>query len=131
MDAQPGKFHWNELMTRDLAGAKAFYSAVCGWSYDEMEVDGMSYTLIMAGGEPAGGIFEMDRDFEFKDAPVQWIGYVEVEDPDAACAAAAANGGVVIKEPFDVTGVGRIGLTLSKEGAFLGVIKPAPQPMEG
>ena len=126
METKPGKFHWNELMTQDLAGTKAFYSAVCGWSYEEMEVDGMAYTIIMVDGEPAGGIFEMGDDFEFKEAPVQWVGYVSVEDADAACKAAAANGGVVIKEPFDVTGVGRIGLTLSKEGAFLGVIKPAP-----
>jgi len=33
METQPGHFHWNELMTRDLAAAKAFYGAVCGWTY--------------------------------------------------------------------------------------------------
>lgn len=126
MQTPPGQFHWNELMTRDLAAAKAFYGAVCGWTYQEMEVDGMVYTLIMAGDELSGGMFEMTDDFEFKDAPVQWVGYVAVEDADAACKAAADNGGKVIKEPFDVTGVGRIGLTLSKEGAFLGVMKPVP-----
>ena len=129
METQPGHFHWNELMTRDLAAAKAFYGAVCGWTYDEMEVDGMTYTLIMDGEQPVGGMFDMGDDPEFDKAPVQWVGYVSVKDPDAACAAVKAAGGMVVKEPFDVTGVGRIGVTMSKEGAFLGVMKPVP--MEG
>jgi len=126
METQPGHFHWNELMNRDLAAAKAFYGAVCGWTYDKMEVDGMTYTLIMDGEEPVGGMFDMGDDPEFDKAPVQWVGYVSVKDPDAACAAVKAAGGMVVKEPFDVTGVGRNGVTMSKEGAFLGVMKPAP-----
>lgn len=126
MEPQPGHLHWNKLMTRDLAAAKAFYGAVCGWIYDEMEADGMTCTLIMDGEQPVGGMFEMGDDHKFEKAPVQWVGYVSVNDPDAACEAVKTGGGMVVKEPFDVTGVGRIGVTMSKEGTFLGAIKPAP-----
>jgi len=33
---EPGTLVWNELMTRDHEGAKAFYGGVFGYSYDEM-----------------------------------------------------------------------------------------------
>ncbi len=31
-----GTFYWNELMTRDVEKAKAFYGASIGWTYDSM-----------------------------------------------------------------------------------------------
>ena len=124
-----GKFHWNELMTRDLEAAKAFYAKVCGWSYEAMEVDGMSYTIAMAGGEPAGGLFQMEGE-EFEGEDDHWGAFVAVDDADAAAKAAKDAGGQILREPFDVTGVGRIALLADKSGAVLGVIKPAPMPGE-
>ena len=35
-----------------------------------MEVDGMTYTLIMDGEQPVGGMFDMGDDPEFDKAPV-------------------------------------------------------------
>jgi hypothetical protein len=127
MDPRPGHFYWNELMTHDLAAAKAFYAATCGWTYEEMTVDGMVYTVIKVGDMPAGGMFAMSGE-EFAEAPDHWTGYVEVPDCDAAAAAAAKAGGTVIQGPFDITGVGRIALVRDIAGAQIGVIKPAPNP---
>ena len=31
-----GVFYWNELLTRDVAAAKAFYTDVLGWETEEM-----------------------------------------------------------------------------------------------
>ena len=36
---ESGSVGWNDLMTRDLEGAKAFYGKVFGFSYDEMGAD--------------------------------------------------------------------------------------------
>lgn len=127
MDTTPGAFHWNELMTRDLEASKKFYAAVCGWTFQEMEVDGMSYTILMSGEQPAGGMFEMAGE-EFKDEPERWMSYVAVADADAAAEACAKAGGEVLRPPFDVTGVGRIALIKDVSGAEIGVIKPAPMP---
>ena len=33
----PGTLTWNELQTRDLDAAKAFYSAVFSWGWDEAQ----------------------------------------------------------------------------------------------
>ena len=126
---EPGEFHWNELMTRDVEKAKAFYGAVCGWTFQEMEVDGINYTIAMADDRPAGGIFPMTGE-EFADVPEHWISYVTVEDCDEAADAVVANGGVLKQAPFDVTGVGRIAVLQDPGGAMIGVIKPAPPPEE-
>jgi uncharacterized protein len=38
----PGTFSWVDLQTDDLEGAKAFYSTLFGWQYDDLPVgDGM------------------------------------------------------------------------------------------
>lgn len=126
----PGAFHWNELMTHDVAAAKAFYASVCGWTYQDMEVDGMQYTVAMAGDQPAGGLYEMAGD-EFKGHPEMWMSYVAVEDADKTADAAAKAGGQIVRPPFDVTGVGRIALLMDKGGASIGVIKPADPPAAG
>jgi len=127
MNTPNGAFHWNELMTRDVAKAKAFYASVCGWTYQDMEVDGMTYTVAMAGEQPAGGIFDMSGP-EHEGMPEHWGGYVAVPDADAAVEAAKAAGGEVLQAPFDVTGVGRIAVLKDAGGAMIGVIKPAPMP---
>ena len=127
MQTQSGAFYWNELMTRDADQAKAFYGAVCGWSFQEMEVDGIDYILAMVGEQPVGGIFAMSGP-EFEGVPEHWACYVAVDDADQAVAAATASGGQVIRPPFDVTGVGRIAILQDNGGAVIGVMKPASMP---
>lgn len=123
-----GAFHWNELMTRDVAKAKAFYADVCGWSYQEMPMPGgVIYTVIMAGEQPVGGMFAMSGP-ESADEPDHWVGFVAVADADKAAAAAKAGGGVLRREPFDVDSVGRIAILEYPKGAVIGVITPAPAP---
>lgn len=127
MQTPSGQFHWNELMTSDLEAAKSFYAAVCGWTFEAVEVDGMQYTIAMAGDAPAGGLFQMGGP-EFEGEIDHWGGFVAVDDADAAADAAKAAGGEVLRAPFDVTGVGRIALLQDCSGAMIGVIKPAPTP---
>src|ERR1700734_1011291 len=59
MRGSHGTFYWNELMTRDVEGAKKFYADTIGWSYDGMPMPGGSgtYWLPTMDGEPGGGPF--------------------------------------------------------------------------
>ena len=46
-----GHFHWNELLTRDVEGAKKFYGQTIGWTFDSMPTpDGCTYWIAMMGG---------------------------------------------------------------------------------
>lgn len=123
-----GKFHWNELMTNDVAAAKDFYSKVAGWTVEEMDMpDGMKYTIVMAGGEPAGGIMDMAHTQAPAGTPPHWFSYIAVDDVDARVAATKAAGGQVMSEPFDVAGVGRIAIIADPSGANIGIMTPAEE----
>ena len=68
-----GSFHWNELMTHDVARAKAFYAGTIGWTFEPMPMPGGgTYWIAKAGDKPAGGLFVMECP-DLKDLPEQWV----------------------------------------------------------
>ena len=48
---KPGKFVWQDLVTQDVAEARAFYGALFGWTFRE----GDRYIQVLHEGEPIGG----------------------------------------------------------------------------
>lgn len=121
-----GHFHWNELMTWDADKAKDFYERSVGWTFDSMPMEaGGTYHVAMANGQPAGGIFQMEKGQGQDDMPSHWFAYLEVDDLDKCLDALKANGGTVEREPFDVPGVGRIALVADPTGARMGWMVPA------
>lgn len=119
-----GMFHWNELMTGDVDKSKSFYTAVCGWTYEEMPMPEGTYTLAKSGDNIVGGI--MDKaGTQMPDMPSNWGAYIAIDDPDAACAKVEGAGGKVIAPCFDVEGVGRIAIIQDPDGALIGIMKPA------
>ena len=41
-----GRFVWYELMTTDMAAAKAFYGEVVGWGAQDASTSDLAYTLL-------------------------------------------------------------------------------------
>jgi uncharacterized protein len=115
-----GQFVWNELLTSDEAGARRFYSRIFGWETADFPGSGMKYTLWKKNGKDVGGL--MTRPDEH--IPPHWLGYVAVNDVDAAVEQAGALGGNVLMPPFDVPTVGRIAVLKDPQGAALGIFKP-------
>ncbi len=118
-----GFFSWNELMTTNVEGARAFYTGLLGWTAEDkpMPEMGMTYTLFKVGDTPVGGLMPMPA--EAPDMPPVWGSYVTVDDVDAAAKKARELGGSVYKEPTDIPGVGRFCVVGDPQGAFLGLIK--------
>jgi predicted enzyme related to lactoylglutathione lyase len=120
-----GTFVWNELMTGDVDKAKVFYGAMIGWEFDEMPMPaGGSYWIAKIGGKPVAGMMNMTGVVP-SGTPPHWFAYLEVDDVDARIAKIAANGGTVIREPFEIEGVGRIAIVADATGAVLGWMTPA------
>jgi uncharacterized protein len=120
-----GTFYWNELMTRDVEQAKKFYAATLGWSFSSMPMPGGgTYWLAEADGTPVAGLFEISAP-ESKGAPESWMAYIAVDDVDARVKKATKAGARVMKEAFDVPGVGRIAMLLEPGGAGIGWMTPA------
>jgi predicted enzyme related to lactoylglutathione lyase len=119
-----GSFHWNELMTHDVARAKAFYAGTIGWTFEPMPMPGGgTYWIAKAGDKPAGGLFVMDCP-DLKDVPEQWLPYLAADDVDARLAKATAAGASAMREPFDVQDVGRIAILREPGGAMVGWMTP-------
>ncbi|MEP9354954.1 VOC family protein [Xanthobacter sp. KR7-65] len=120
--APHGKFYWNELLTDDLEKAKAFYGATLGWTFSPMPMDGgATYYIAMLGDEPVAGM--MDKtDVLPPEVPPHWFSYINVDDVQARLKALTAAGGRVMKEPFEIPGVGCIAIVADATGAPFGIM---------
>ena len=123
--ASHGTFHWNELATSDVDGAKAFYSEIIGWSFDAMaNMTGGTYWIAKSGDEMAGGLMAMPPTAP-AGTPPYWMSYVAVDDVDGAVAKVAGLGGAVLAAPFDIPNVGRMAVIQDPQGAVISLMTPA------
>ncbi len=125
-----GAFIWYELATTDIAGAKAFYDAVVGWTIDsESAIPGgaMDYRMIgRSDGGRAGGVMQYGPDAIAGGAKSRWFGYVQVADVDAAADKVVDAGGALHMGPVDMAGVGRMAMVADPQGAMIYLMKPTP-----
>jgi predicted enzyme related to lactoylglutathione lyase len=119
-----GSFYWNELMTRDVEKAKAFYSSSIGWSFEAMPMPFGTYWVAKMADKHVAGIFPMNGP-DFAAVPEQWLPYLAVDDVDRRLAAAKAAGAKAIREPFEIPTVGRIAILQEPGGAVIAWMTPA------
>lgn len=113
-----GSLSWADLATSDPAGAKAFYEALFGWSYVSNPTDtGGKYISAAKDGHAVAGIFQKPP--EMDGLPSCWNLYVTVSSVDDAIGRAAAAGGQVYREPFDVMAEGRMAVVGDPAGAAI------------
>lgn len=118
----PGTFCWPELNTSDTAGAKAFYTALFGWEFDDLPLGGDSvYTMWRKGAHQVGALSALDPRVHPPGTPPHWFSYVATADADAAAAKTEALGGKVLMPPFDVMDSGRMAVLMDPAGAAFGL----------
>src|ERR1700722_7828450 len=113
-----GTFIWNELNTHDARKACEFYSSLLGWRFEEMPMPDGVYRIAKLGDNTVAGLFEM-KGKDFEGVPPHWLSYIEVDDIDNRVTAAKQAGATMIREPFDVEGVGRIAILKDAIGALI------------
>ncbi len=121
---QHGAFSWSELMTTDVPGAVEFYTKLFGWNTQELQMEGMSYTLVKVGESQVGGIMAVPP--QAKGMPPAWGVYVTVSDVDATARTAEKLGGKIIVPPQDIPDVGRFCVIQDPQGAFVSAITYIP-----
>ena len=125
MSAAAGRFVWYELMTTDLAGAGDFYGRVIGWKVADSGMTNHTYMILSAGETMTGGMMEQPPMVREAGAPPAWIGYVGVDDVDAAAARITAAGGARHHGPEDIPGVGRFAVVSDPHGAVFTIFTGA------
>ncbi len=126
MSDRHGMVWWSELMTRDVDAAVKYYSDVCGWTFETMEMEGESGTYYVAkhNDQPVAGIMDMSIFAHLEKVPPHWFTYFAVDDVDATVAATKAEGGSLLREPFEIPGTGRIAILEDPTGAAMGMMTP-------
>ena len=119
-----GRFIWYELMTREPEAAKAFYRKVVGWEAEAFDPGDMGYCVLQANGRGIGGILPMPREPREAGAGSAWLGYVAVEDVDAAAQRIVEAGGQLHRDIVDIPTVGRIAMVSDPQGAPFYLIAP-------
>jgi hypothetical protein len=123
MANKPTSFIWYELMTSDTEAGKAFYREVVGWQTKAFE-GGDDYTILEADGRGVGGVMKVPDEARERGARPCWLGYIAVDDVDAAAARVTEAGGTLHKDMMDIPNVGRIAMMSDPQGAPFYLIAP-------
>ncbi len=124
-----GCFGWNELGTRDIVGAKQFYSAVFGWGTQEEESERAgTYTVWKVGDAMVGGMLDLNAVGVPDEVPPHWLVYFTVEDTDATVEKVRSGGGDVRMEPMDIP-IGRFAVVADPFGAVFAVMQPSEETL--
>jgi uncharacterized protein len=122
---EPGTLGWFELMTRDVSGAKEFYSTLLGLGTRDVSYEEGTYTLWQVDDVPVAGMMPMEGDMWPAELPAHWMVYFNVEDCDASAARVSELGGTVSVPPTDMP-AGRFAVVGDPHGAFFSIIKANP-----
>lgn len=116
----PGTVTWNEQLSSDFEGAKAFYAAVFGYEYGDMSGDGFSYATLLIDGREVGGIGAFPGP-EGASHHALWSAYFGTTDTDASVETVIAGGGQVIRPASD-SPYGRMAIVADDQGAVFTLI---------
>ena len=124
---EPGALVWTELLTRDPAAARPFYTQLFGWKPNDMDMgEGGTYTVFERDAKKgAGGMMTMPKQMPAQ-VPSHWLPYFHVLDCDATAAKTTELGGKVMMPPTDIPNVGRFATLADPQGAVFQVLKPIP-----
>ena len=113
----PGTICWVDLVVEDQDAARAFYTGLFGWDYE----DGPGgYSLARLDGRAVAAIGPLPDPL----LPPHWNCYVSVEDAGAAAGRAAALGATVVLPAGDVGDAGRLAVFQDPQGAILSLWQP-------
>ncbi|HEY1146621.1 MAG TPA: VOC family protein [Allosphingosinicella sp.] len=126
MTNPPGSFIWYELMTEDVDAAIRFYGAVIGWTARDSGMGGGNpYHLLSADGVDVGGLMKIPAEAKSAGMKPCWLGYVGVENVDAAVDKAKGEGASVHVPPTDIPNVGRFAMIADPQGAVFYMMQGA------
>ena len=109
-----------ELATNDVGKAKGFYGKLFDWKFEDMPMEGGTYSLIGVGEGTGGGLMKNPM----PNANSMWMPYVLVDDIKAATAKARSLGANVMKDSHEVKDMGWLSIFVDPTGAMLGLWQP-------
>ncbi|MBV9659538.1 MAG: VOC family protein [Acidimicrobiales bacterium] len=116
----PGVPCWVDTSQPDPAASLPFYQGLFGWDFEDVMPEGSGGNYFI-GRIRGGDVAAIGSTPEGAPPMATWNTYVWVESADETARKARAAGGVVLMEPFDVMGAGRMAVIADPEGAVFSV----------
>lgn len=121
MSRAQGHFAWYELLTTDVAAARAFYGKVVGWGVRDASTAAFPYDIFTADTAEVVGLMDLPPDARRMGATPRWVGYLAVDDVDSAANRLKQLGGSVLVPPTD-SNIGRVSIVADPQTATLGMV---------
>jgi len=119
-----GTFNWVDLGTPDVAGAKAFYSHLFGWTLVDVPAGGSrTYTVAQLQDMDVAAIHQ-HAEGEGEGKGAEWGSSISVDHVDRTASKARHLGATVLREPEDVMEAGRMALVRDPAGAVVSLWQP-------
>lgn len=119
-----GHVIWSELNSHDPEAAKSFFGETLGWKFESLPLaDGGTYGIFTHGGQRVGGLFTLTG-LEFEAVSDHWLTYFAVDDVDRRLSAATEAGATVLRNPWTITGVGRMAILRAPGGGVMAWMTP-------
>lgn len=112
------RFVWHDLNTKDLQGSQRFYGEIFNWTFKSDS----DYVHISAGSHMIGGMRQMGPQEPY---PTNWLGYIAVDDVEAAVGKITSAGGQVHMPPKNMENVGTFAVTADPSGGVFAPWKSA------
>ena len=110
-----------ELNTPDLAKAKSFYGALCGWEFTDNDMRPMGiYSTFKPTDDPRGGMMTMPG------GNPGWLPYIGVEDINKATEKSRSLGATIILGPQEIPDVGWMTVMQDPTGCTIALFQPHP-----
>jgi hypothetical protein len=117
----PGKIVFVQLVTPDLAAAKAFYAGLFGWTISDIHFGATEYGAATLENRPVAGLLQKPiKPGEHRQS--SWTAFISTTDVDGLTKTAVQHGGKVLLEPYDVASRGREAVIQDPQGAVFAVL---------
>lgn len=110
----PGTPCWVDLGTTDIAGAARFYTALFGWTHEDLGPDFGNYGFFRLNGKQVAGVGPATD----PNRGTSWTTYFATDNAEETTAKVPQHGGTVVVEPMDVMEQGRMAVFIDPTGAF-------------
>ena len=118
----PGKMIWADLVTPNLAAAKAFYGGLFGWTFQDLQTAESDYSIALVDGRPIAGILQKSVPAADERRQPTWLTFIAVRDVDAATRIALSHGAKSVHEPTTYSKRGRQAVLSDPQGAVFAML---------
>ncbi|GAA1903369.1 VOC family protein [Streptomyces sodiiphilus] len=107
---------WADVMVPDPDAARAFYSELMGWMFEEPDPNVGGYTSASRDDKAVAAVMPQPEP-----APTAWGVYLSVPDIEATVERVRAGGGQIMTEPMPIADIGTMAVIADPGGAVIGL----------